>query len=73
VDITASVSAAEDADVTLCSCTGHLSSKLHEVPRARRLYEEIEQPLVPVLIAWSSLGRADRWGTAGTAEQTDSG
>jgi DNA polymerase I len=40
--------AAEDADVTLCMHK-ELWSKLATIPPLRRLYEEIEQPLVPVL------------------------
>ena len=40
--------AAEDADVTL-QLHRVLSGKLHGVPALERLYEEIEQPLVPVL------------------------
>jgi DNA polymerase-1 len=39
---------AEDADVTL-QLHQVLSAKLHSVPALERLYEEIEQPLVPVL------------------------
>jgi DNA polymerase I len=40
--------AAEDADVTLCMHK-ELWSKLESIPALRRLYEELEQPLVPVL------------------------
>jgi DNA polymerase-1 len=40
--------AAEDADVTLCLHRA-LWPKLQSVPALARLYEEIEQPLVPVL------------------------
>jgi DNA polymerase I len=40
--------AAEDADVTLC-IHKELWSKLQTMPPLRRLYEELEQPLVPVL------------------------
>ena len=39
---------AEDADVTL-QLHRVLSEKLHSVPALQRLYEEVEQPLVPVL------------------------
>ncbi|HEV2703981.1 MAG TPA: DNA polymerase I [Steroidobacteraceae bacterium] len=39
---------AEDADVTL-QLHQVLAAKLHSVPALERLYEEIEQPLVPVL------------------------
>jgi DNA polymerase-1 len=40
--------AAEDADVTLC-IHKELWSKLQTIPALRQLYEELEQPLVPVL------------------------
>jgi DNA polymerase-1 len=40
--------AAEDADVTLCLHRA-LWPKLESIPPLQRLYEEIEQPLVPVL------------------------
>ncbi|HUA26141.1 MAG TPA: DNA polymerase I [Steroidobacteraceae bacterium] len=40
--------AAEDADVTLCLHRA-LWPKIESVPALQRLYEEIEQPLVPVL------------------------
>jgi DNA polymerase-1 len=40
--------AAEDADVTLCLHQA-LWPKLESIPPLQRLYEEIEQPLVPVL------------------------
>ena len=40
--------AAEDADVTL-QLHRVLAAKLHSVPALEKLYEEIEQPLVPVL------------------------
>ncbi len=39
---------AEDADVTL-QLHRELSKKLHTLPALERVYEEIEQPLVPVL------------------------
>jgi len=44
----ASAYAAEDADVTLCLHRA-LWPKLESMPALQRLYEEIEQPLVPVL------------------------
>ena len=44
----ASAYAAEDADVTLCLHRA-LWPKLESIPALARLYEEIEQPLVPVL------------------------
>jgi DNA polymerase-1 len=44
----ASEYAAEDADVTLCLHRA-LWPKIESVPALERLYEEIEQPLVPVL------------------------
>ncbi|HZT04731.1 MAG TPA: DNA polymerase I [Steroidobacteraceae bacterium] len=44
----ASEYAAEDADVTLCLHRA-LWPKLESMPALKRLYEEIEQPLVPVL------------------------
>jgi DNA polymerase I len=40
--------AAEDADVTLCMHR-ELWTKLATIPALQRLYEELEQPLVPVL------------------------
>ncbi|MDB6087983.1 MAG: polymerase [Gammaproteobacteria bacterium] len=40
--------AAEDADVTLCMHR-ELWERLSSIPALRRLYEELEQPLVPVL------------------------
>ncbi|HVW70956.1 MAG TPA: DNA polymerase I [Steroidobacteraceae bacterium] len=40
--------AAEDADVTLC-VHRELWSKLQTIPALKTLYEELEQPLVPVL------------------------
>jgi DNA polymerase-1 len=40
--------AAEDADVTLCLHKA-LWPKIESIPALKRLYEEIEQPLVPVL------------------------
>ena len=44
----ASEYAAEDADVTLCLHRA-LWPKIEGIPALKRLYEEIEQPLVPVL------------------------
>ncbi|HVC30307.1 MAG TPA: DNA polymerase I [Steroidobacteraceae bacterium] len=44
----ASEYAAEDADVTLCLHRA-LWPKIESIPALKRLYEEIEQPLVPVL------------------------
>jgi DNA polymerase-1 len=44
----ASEYAAEDADVTLCLHKA-LWPRIESIPALRRLYEEIEQPLVPVL------------------------
>ncbi|MGH8323526.1 MAG: DNA polymerase, partial [Steroidobacteraceae bacterium] len=44
----ASAYAAEDADVTLCMHK-ELWTKLRSIPALQRLYEELEQPLVPVL------------------------
>ncbi len=44
----ASEYAAEDADVTLCLHRA-LWPKIESMPALKRLYEEIEQPLVPVL------------------------
>lgn len=40
--------AAEDADITLCMHK-ELWNRLQSIPALRRLYEELEQPLVPVL------------------------
>jgi DNA polymerase-1 len=45
---TAAEYSAEDADVTL-QLHQVLSAKLHSLPALERLYEEVEQPLVPVL------------------------
>jgi DNA polymerase I len=44
----AAIYAAEEADITLCVHT-ELWSKLQTLPALRSLYEELEQPLVPVL------------------------
>ncbi|HUI60494.1 MAG TPA: DNA polymerase I, partial [Steroidobacteraceae bacterium] len=47
--------AAEDADVTLC-LHRTLWPKLGELPQLKRLYEELEQPLVPVLLRMEHTG-----------------
>ena len=47
--------AAEDADVTL-QLHATLSARLDEIPTLRRVYEEIEQPLVPVLLLMEEPG-----------------
>jgi DNA polymerase-1 len=47
--------AAEDADVTL-RLHGALWAKLESEPQLARLYQEIEQPLVPVLFAMEQRG-----------------
>jgi DNA polymerase-1 len=47
--------AAEDADVTLCLHHA-LWPKLGEFPRLKTLYEELEQPLVPVLLRMEHRG-----------------
>ena len=47
--------AAEDADVTLC-LHQTLWPKLGEIPQLKRLYEELEQPLVPVLLRMEHTG-----------------
>ena len=47
--------AAEDADVTLC-LHHQLWPQLQNFPRLRQLYEELEQPLVPVLLRMEHLG-----------------
>ena len=52
---TAAPYAAEDADFTLQLHQG-LSSKLGEIESLQRVYEEIEQPLVPVLLAMEETG-----------------
>jgi DNA polymerase-1 len=46
---------AEDADVTL-RLHQHLWSELEKIPALRKLYETIEQPLVPVLLAMEETG-----------------
>jgi len=52
---TAAPYAAEDADITL-QLHQVLSSKLGEIESLQRVYEEIEQPLVPVLLAMEETG-----------------
>ncbi len=47
--------AAEDADVTL-RLHQHLWSELEKIPALRKLYETVEQPLVPVLLAMEETG-----------------
>ncbi len=47
--------AAEDADVTL-KLHRHLWSELEKIPALRELYETVEQPLVPVLLAMEETG-----------------
>ena len=47
--------AAEDADITL-KLHQHLWGKLQETETLRRVYEEIEQPLVPVLLEMEETG-----------------
>ena len=47
IDI-ASEYAAEDAEVALC-LHNHLNKKLSESPSLKKLYDEIEKPLIPVL------------------------
>ena len=47
--------AAEDADITL-KLHQHLWEKLKETEPLRRVYEEIEQPLVPVLLEMEEIG-----------------
>ena len=52
---TAAPYAAEDADITL-QLHAMLWSKLNEIPPLKKVYEEIEQPLVPVLLAMEETG-----------------
>ncbi len=52
---TAAPYAAEDADVTL-RLHEHLSKALADIPSLKRVYEEIEQPLVPVLLQMEETG-----------------
>ena len=47
--------AAEDADITL-RLHQHLWSELEKIPDLRNLYETVEQPLVPVLLAMEETG-----------------
>ena len=47
--------AAEDADVTLC-LHHQIWPQLESFPRLKKLYEEIEQPLVPVLLRMEHRG-----------------
>ncbi len=52
---TAAPYAAEDADITL-QLHDALWKKLGDVPSLRKVYEEIEQPLVPVLLGMEETG-----------------
>ncbi|MDH3746750.1 MAG: DNA polymerase I [Gammaproteobacteria bacterium] len=52
---TAAPYAAEDADITL-KLHHHLWQSLNEVESLKRIYEEIEQPLVPILLAMEETG-----------------
>jgi DNA polymerase-1 len=47
--------AAEDADITLC-LHHSLWPQLESLPRLKRLYEELEQPLMPVLLRMEHQG-----------------
>ena len=47
--------AAEDADITL-KLHQHLWGKLQQIPELQGVYEEIEQPLVPVLLEMEECG-----------------
>jgi DNA polymerase I len=47
--------AAEEIDVTLC-LHNHLWPQIESYPRLEKLYEEVEQPLVPVLLRMEHLG-----------------
>lgn len=47
--------AAEDADITM-KLHRHLSEALAKTPTLQKVYQEIEQPLVPVLLAMEELG-----------------
>lgn len=47
--------AAEDADVTLC-LHHQIWPQLEALPKLKRLYEELEQPLVPVLLRMEHVG-----------------
>ena len=61
---TAAPYAAEDADITL-QLHQVLAEKLAEIEPLQRVYEDIEQPLVPVLLQIEEDRRADRPGDAG--------
>ena len=52
---TAAPYAAEDADITL-QLHATLWSQLNDVPALKKIYEEIEQPLVPVLLDMEETG-----------------
>ena len=52
---TASPYAAEDADITL-QLHNSLWSQLNDIPTLKRVYEDIEQPLVPVLLDMEETG-----------------
>jgi len=52
---TAAPYAAEDADITL-QLHETLWQQLQEIPSLKRVYQEIEQPLVPVLLAMEETG-----------------
>jgi DNA polymerase-1 len=52
---TAAPYAAEDADITL-QLHNRLISKLGEIAPLQKIYEEIEQPLVPVLLQMEEIG-----------------
>lgn len=52
---TAAPYAAEDADITL-KLHQHLWQSLNEIPPLKRVYEEIEQPLVPILLEMEETG-----------------
>jgi hypothetical protein len=54
-----------------CACTGVCGRSLEQTPALLRLYEEIEQPLVPVLTRMEHHGRADRSRHAAGAERRD--
>ncbi|MBV8804054.1 MAG: DNA polymerase I, partial [Sinobacteraceae bacterium] len=47
--------AAEEIDVTLC-LHNHLWPQIESYPRLEKLYQEVEQPLVPVLLRMEHLG-----------------
>jgi DNA polymerase-1 len=62
--------AAEDADVTLRLHAGAVAAIEAAEPKLRALYEDIEQPLVPVLLAMEAPWRAGRRGSC-AAERRD--